>query len=72
MERGVIQMQEIFRFQRLGFFDDGKVRGQFMPCGYVPTFYEELREQGVDLDLSIFGADNEEMNRHVSGQVGNA
>lgn len=72
MERGVIQMQEIFRFQRLGFFDDGKVRGQFMPCGYVPTFYEELREQGVDLDLSIFGADSEEMNRHVSGQVGNA
>ena len=55
MERGVIQMQEIFRFQRLGFYDNGKVRGEFAPCGYVPTFYEELREFGVDLDLTIFG-----------------
>ena len=55
MERGVIQMQEIFRFQRHGFYDNGKVRGNFVPCGYVPTFYEELREFGVDLDLTIFG-----------------
>jgi pilus assembly protein CpaF len=55
MERGVIQMQEIFRFQRHGFHDDGRVRGQFMPSGYVPTFYEELREQGVPVDLSLFG-----------------
>jgi pilus assembly protein CpaF len=55
MERGVIQMQEIFRFQRLGFYTNGKVRGQFVPCGYVPTFYEELRDFGVEVDLSIFG-----------------
>jgi pilus assembly protein CpaF len=55
MEGGVIQMQEIFRFQRQGFGDDGRVQGQFMPSGYVPTFYEELREQGVLLDLSLFG-----------------
>ncbi|MFZ6754774.1 ATPase, T2SS/T4P/T4SS family [Undibacterium sp. Dicai25W] len=72
MERGVIQMQEIFRFQRMGFFDDGKVRGQFMPCGYVPTFYEELRDQGVDLDLSIFGADEDETSRRPTGHVTNA
>lgn len=70
MERGVIQMQEIFRFQRSGFFEDGKIRGQFMPCGYVPTFYEELREQGVDIDLSIFGPGSHP--HHVTGQVGNA
>jgi pilus assembly protein CpaF len=55
MERGVIQMQEIFRFQRIGFYDNGKIRGQFMPSGYVPTFYEELRDFGVELDLNIFG-----------------
>jgi len=72
MERGVIQMQEIFRFQRMGFFEDGKVRGQFMPCGYVPTFYEELRDQGVDLDLSIFGADEDQDNRRTSGHATNA
>lgn len=60
MERGVIQMQEIFKFQRQGFYDNGKIRGFFTPCGAVPTFYEELREFGVDLDLSIFGAKDED------------
>ena len=55
MERGVIQMQEIFRFQRMGFYDNGKVRGEFVPTGYVPTFYEELRDFGVEVDLGIFG-----------------
>lgn len=69
MERGVIQMQEIFKFQRMGFYDNGKIRGQFMPCGYVPTFYEELREFGVDLDLSIFGDADEVKNRTANGHV---
>ncbi len=55
MERGVIQMQEIYRFQRLGFYENGKIRGQFVPCGNVPTFYEELRGFGLELDLSVFG-----------------
>ncbi len=64
MERGVIQMQEIFKFQRLGFHDDNKIRGHFMPCGYVPSFYEELKEFGVDLDLSIFGESSSENVRH--------
>jgi pilus assembly protein CpaF len=55
LERGVIQMQQIFKFQRQGFYDNGKIRGVFTPCGAVPSFYEELREFGVELDLSIFG-----------------
>ena len=55
MERGVIQMQELFKFQRQGFYENGKIRGYFTPCGAVPSFYEELREFGVELDLSIFG-----------------
>ncbi len=61
MERGVIQMQEIFKFQRLGFYDGGKIRGRFTACGAVPTFYEELREFGVELDLSIFGAEDADL-----------
>jgi len=70
MERGVIQMQEIFKFQRQGFYDNGKIRGFFTPCGAVPTFYEELREFGVDLDLSIFGAKDEDA-FDTSGHVRN-
>ncbi|NHZ39809.1 ATPase, T2SS/T4P/T4SS family [Massilia aquatica] len=66
MERGVIQMQEIYRFQRLGFYDNGKVRGQFVPCGNVPTFYEELRGFGIAIDLTTFGVDG----AAAAGQTG--
>jgi pilus assembly protein CpaF len=54
MERGVIQMQEIFRFQRTGFHENGKVQGYFTGCGSVPTFYEELRRLGVPVNLGSF------------------
>jgi pilus assembly protein CpaF len=54
MEQGVIQMQEIFRFQRTGFQEDGKVQGYFTGCGSVPTFYEELRRLGLKLNLAAF------------------
>ncbi|MBA3253272.1 MAG: Flp pilus assembly complex ATPase component TadA [Burkholderiaceae bacterium] len=56
MENGRLQMQEIFRFNRTGYGEDGKVRGAFVACDLVPTFYEELRAQGVALDLEIFRA----------------
>ena len=56
MENGRLQMQEIFRFERTGYGQDGKVRGAFVACDLVPTFYEELRGQGVTLDLEIFRA----------------
>ena len=54
MERGVIQMQEIFRFQRTGFQENGKVQGYFTGCGSVPTFYEELRRLGIQVNLETF------------------
>jgi pilus assembly protein CpaF len=54
IENGKIQMQEIFKFERRGYTDDGKVRGAFTGCDSVPSFYDELREQGADLDMAIF------------------
>ncbi|HKO68786.1 MAG TPA: ATPase, T2SS/T4P/T4SS family [Burkholderiaceae bacterium] len=56
MENGRLQMQEIFRFHNGGYGADGKVRGAFVGCDQVPTFYEALRAQGVALDLEIFRA----------------
>ncbi len=56
MENGRLQMQEIFRFHNSGYGADGKVRGAFVGCEQVPTFYEALRAQGVALDLEIFRA----------------
>ena len=54
MEQGVIQMQEIFRFQRTGFQENGKVQGYFTGCGSIPTFYEELRRLGIQVNLATF------------------
>lgn len=54
IENGKIQTQELFRFERRGYGADGKVQGQFAACELIPTFYEELREHGAQVDLSIF------------------
>ena len=54
MSGDTVQLSEIFRYQRKGFDSDGKIIGEFQATGLVPTFYESLREQGVDIDMGIF------------------
>lgn len=54
MSGDTVQLSEIFRYQRKGFDSDGKIVGEFQATGLVPTFYESLREQGVDIDMGIF------------------
>lgn len=54
MENGKIQLQELFRFDRRGYGEDGKVLGAFVGCDAIPSFYDELREQGAEVDLSLF------------------
>ncbi|MEL0082699.1 MAG: ATPase, T2SS/T4P/T4SS family [Gammaproteobacteria bacterium] len=54
MEGDIIQMQEIFKYQQEGFDGDGKVQGRFVATGRVPEFYEDLRQRGINVDMSIF------------------
>ncbi len=54
VESGTIQMQEIFRFKQDGFDQSGRIKGFFTNTGYIPQFYEELRERGMDADMSLF------------------
>lgn len=55
MESGKIQIQELFRFHSLGYTgENGKVQGYFTGCDMVPSFYEELRATGNNLDMAIF------------------
>jgi pilus assembly protein CpaF len=54
IENGRIQLQELFRFDSRGYGHDGRVEGVFTGCDASPTFYDELRARGADLDLSIF------------------
>jgi pilus assembly protein CpaF len=53
-EGDVVQMQDIFRYQQQGFDDDGKIKGYFHATGRVPEFYEDLRQRGLPVDMSIF------------------
>ena len=53
-EGDIVQMQDIFKFQQEGFDEDGKVKGYFHATGRVPEFYEDLRQRGLPVDMSIF------------------
>jgi len=56
VESGTVQLQDIFLFDQKGVDEDGRVRGGFKPSGAIPTFYEELRDIGIDVDLDCFSA----------------
>lgn len=57
MEGEVITMSEIYRFERSGMSEAGKVLGRFQATGIVPHFYEELQRRGIQVPLSTFKAD---------------
>ena len=54
MESGTVQLQDIFLFKQEGVANDGRVKGSFLSSGFIPTFYEELRDVGIEVDLSCF------------------
>jgi len=54
MEGDIITMQDIFLFKQHGYDENGRVLGEFVPTGFIPKFYDELRRRGVEIDLSIF------------------
>lgn len=54
LEGQQVVMQDIFEFKQTGLDDNGKVIGQFMPTGAVPTFYEHLKSRGLYIDPSVF------------------
>jgi pilus assembly protein CpaF len=54
VESGIVSMQDIFRYQQEGFDEAGKVKGHFEATGAIPHFYEEMRQRGLPVDMSIF------------------
>lgn len=55
VEGDIVQLNDIFLYKQRGFDENGKVRGEFMATGQVPQLYQDLRERGVAVDMSIFG-----------------
>lgn len=58
IDGGVIQLQDIFRFDQDGFGPDGKVQGRFVATGHIPDFYQDLVRRGIGADISIFTKNN--------------
>jgi len=54
MHDGEIKLQEIFVFRRTGIYDDGRIQGQHSATGVIPSFVEELRQAGIEVDMSMF------------------
>lgn len=54
LEGDTITMQDIFEYKQTGVKPDGALIGHFRPTGAVPTYLEEMRVRGVDIEQSIF------------------
>jgi len=54
IEDDKIVLQDIFYFKQEGFDASGKVKGTFMATGWIPDFYQDLSNRGIDVDMSIF------------------
>ena len=54
MEGEVISMQEIFRYERLGMAQDGKIVGRFNATGVRSFYADRFRQWGYDLPASIY------------------
>jgi pilus assembly protein CpaF len=54
MEGNVVQMQDIFLFNRLSTDDDGTVRGEFRATGLRPRCLDEILRRGIKYDTLNF------------------
>lgn len=54
MEGDIISMHDLFVYDHQGFDGNGRVQGRFHATGFIPKFYEQLRNLGLDANLAIF------------------
>jgi pilus assembly protein CpaF len=49
-----VELQEIFRFEKIGIDEHNRVTGRFAPTGYRPAFLGRLRSRGARLPDEMF------------------
>jgi len=54
MEGEIITMQDIFVFHQDGWTADGKIAGRYVPTGNIPTFLDDVKRAGLNLDIAMF------------------
>jgi pilus assembly protein CpaF len=56
MQGDVVMVQDIFEFRQTGVDEDGKIAGEFVATGYVPTFLDRIQAAGIDLPKDVFAS----------------
>ncbi|MFB9269907.1 CpaF family protein [Bradyrhizobium erythrophlei] len=54
MEGDIVQLHEIYRFQKESTDDQGNIHGSFRATGIRPTFLADLKHMGLDLPATYF------------------
>lgn len=54
LEGDMIKLQPIFEFEKKGVDANGKIVGDYVANGFIPSFYREAISQGLKLDVAIF------------------
>ncbi len=54
MEGEVVTMTELFRFERQGIDEEGNVLGQYRATGIIPSFFDHLKQRGIQLHYHLF------------------
>lgn len=49
----IFDIRDIFKFEPEG-IEDGKQRGKFKACGYIPDFIANASKSGINIDMGIF------------------
>ena len=49
-----IGLKDIFIFQQAEIDEQGKIKGNFVPTGIVPAFFEDIQKRGISLSKDIF------------------
>ena len=50
----IIQLKEIFQYNKKGITKDGEVAGEFLMHKYVPKVYDKIKRAGIDIIDDIF------------------
>lgn len=54
MEGEIITMSEIFKYERRGVDENGKIDGRFVSTGIIPRFHERMKLRGIHMDLEAY------------------
>ncbi len=50
----LVHLEEIYHFESAGTGPDGMIQGRFLATGYVPRFFEDLRQRGLASTRNLF------------------